>query len=96
MARVLALIGSQSYLAGGGEVQGMHDGYCSVKETYKAFPQNSSTHCKENSIYVFLFWKLCGPSPNFHIHVPVSDLYIPWISPHIFLQQNRQIRHGNI
>jgi hypothetical protein len=28
-------------------------------------------------------------SPIFHIHVSVSDLYIPRIRPHIFLQQNR-------
>jgi hypothetical protein len=35
-------------------------------------------------------------SPNFHIHVSVSDLYIPRIDPHIFLQQNRQTDHGNI
>jgi hypothetical protein len=40
-------------------------------------------HCKENSIYVFLFWELRGLSPNFHIHVSVSDLYIPIIGPHI-------------
>jgi hypothetical protein len=46
--------------------------------------------CKENPIYVFLFWELHGLSPNFHIHVSVSDLYIPRIGPHIFLQQNRQ------
>jgi hypothetical protein len=29
-------------------------------------------------------------SPNFHIHVSVSDLYIPRIGSHISLQQNRQ------
>jgi hypothetical protein len=40
-------------------------------------------HCNENSIYVFLFWELRGLSPNFHIHVSVSDLYIPNIGPHI-------------
>jgi hypothetical protein len=34
-------------------------------------------HCKENPIYVFLFWELRGLSPNFHIHVSMSDLYIP-------------------
>jgi hypothetical protein len=33
-------------------------------------------------IYVFLFWELRILSPNFHIHVNVSDLYIPRI--HIF------------
>jgi hypothetical protein len=43
-------------------------------------------HCNENPIYVFLFWELHGLSPNFHIHVSVSDLYIPGIGPHIFLQ----------
>ena len=36
-------------------------------------------HCKENPIYVFLFWKLRGLSPHFHIYVSVSDLYIPRI-----------------
>jgi hypothetical protein len=45
-------------------------------------------HCKENPIYVFLFWELRGLSFNLHIHVYVSDLYIS--GPHIYLQQNRQ------
>ncbi len=40
-------------------------------------------HCNENLIYVFLFWELRGLSPNFHIHVSVSDLYILRIGPHI-------------
>jgi hypothetical protein len=35
-------------------------------------------------------------SRNFHIHVSASDLYIPRIMPHIFLQQNRQTDRGNI
>ncbi len=38
-------------------------------------------HCNKNSIYVFLFWELSGPSPNFHINVSVCDLYIPRIGP---------------
>ncbi len=54
------------------------------------------TQCKENPTYVFLFWELRGLSPNFHIHVSVSDLYIPRIAPHISLQQNRQTDPGNI
>ncbi len=33
-------------------------------------------------------------SPNFHIHVSVSDLYISRIGPHIFLQQIRQTVFG--
>ncbi len=53
-------------------------------------------HCNENSIYVFLFSELHGLSPHFHIHMPVSDLYIPRIGPHIWLQQNRQTDPGNI
>jgi len=53
-------------------------------------------HCKENPIYVFLFWKLHRLSPNFHIHVSASDLYIPRIGPHISLQQKRQNDPGNI
>jgi hypothetical protein len=47
------------------------------------------THCNENPIHVFLFWELRGLSPNFHILVSVSDLYIPSIGSTYFLQQNR-------
>jgi hypothetical protein len=53
-------------------------------------------HCNENPIYVFPEKELRGLSPKFHIHVSVSDLYIPRIGPHIFLQQNRQTDRGNI
>jgi hypothetical protein len=56
----------------------------------------SGLHCKENSNYVFLFWELRGLSPNFHINVSVSHMYIPRIGPHISLQQNRQTDPGNI
>ncbi len=34
--------------------------------------------------------------PISRIHVSVTDLYIPRIGPHIFLQQNWQIDRGNI
>jgi hypothetical protein len=40
-------------------------------------------HCNGNSEYILLFWELRGLSPNFHIHVSVSDLYVPRIGPHI-------------
>ncbi len=40
--------------------------------------------------------ELCGLSPYVHFHVSVSDLYIPRIGPHIFLQQNRQTDRGKI
>jgi hypothetical protein len=57
---------------------------------------SAQVQSNENPIYVFLFWELHGLSPNFHIHVSVSDLYIPRIGPHISLQQNRQTDPGNI
>ncbi len=41
-------------------------------------------HFKGISIYVFPEKELRGLIPNFHIHVSVSDLYIPMISPPIF------------
>jgi hypothetical protein len=37
---------------------------------------NVNIHCNENSIYVFPEKELRGLSPNFHIHVSVSDLDI--------------------
>ncbi len=54
------------------------------------------SHNTENSKQIFPEKELRGLSPNFHIHMPVSDLYIPRISPPIFLQQNRQNDCGNI
>ncbi len=42
------------------------------------------------SDYVFLEIKLRGLVLNFHIHVSVSDLYIPTIGPPILLQKNRR------
>jgi hypothetical protein len=65
---------------------------CYYKSTLGLNVQSSSkvvVHCNENPFYVFIFWELRGLSPNFHIHVSVSDLYIPKVGPHIFLQQNR-------
>jgi hypothetical protein len=42
-------------------------------------------HCNESPIYVFPEMELRGLSPNFHIHVSVSDLYIPTMSLPILL-----------
>ncbi len=53
------------------------------------FLKKIPTHCNENPNYVFQEKEFGGLSPNFYIHVSVSDLYIPRIGPHIFLQQNR-------
>ncbi len=45
-----------------------------------------TVHCNENSFNVFFFWELLSLSPNFHIHVSVSDLFIPRIGPYtVFL-----------
>jgi hypothetical protein len=57
---------------------------------------DSLTHGNENPIYVFLFWELCGLSPNFHIHVSASDLYIPTIELPILLQENMWTDPENI
>jgi hypothetical protein len=57
---------------------------------------HAGLRCKENPIYVLPEKKLRGLSPNFHIHVSVSDLYIPTIDPPIFLLQTRQTDRGNI
>ncbi len=57
-------------------------------------------------LYVFPKMKLLGLniskpelyvlSPNFHIHVSVSDLHIPRIGLPTLLQANRQTDPGNI
>jgi hypothetical protein len=49
----------------------------------------------KKGIYVFPE-KGRGLSPNSYIHVSVSDLYIPRIGPHIWLQQKRQTDPRNI
>jgi hypothetical protein len=53
-------------------------------------PSPITTHCKEDSNYVFPEIKLRGLVPNFNIHTSVSDLYIPRTGPPILLQPNRQ------
>ncbi len=44
----------------------------------------------------FLEKELRGQSPNFHIHVSVSDLYIPTIDLPILWQENMWTDPGNI
>ncbi len=41
----------------------------------------------ENLKQIYPEKELCGHSSNFHIHVSVSDLYIPMIDLHILLQE---------
>jgi hypothetical protein len=45
-------------------------------------------HNTENSKQIFPEKELRGVSPNFHIHVSVSDSYIPRIGLPILLQEN--------
>jgi hypothetical protein len=53
-------------------------------------------HCNENPIYALLFWELRCLSPNFHIHVSMSDFLYSQDRFTYFLQQNSQIDRGNI
>jgi hypothetical protein len=53
-------------------------------------------HNAENSKQISPEKELCGFSPIFHIHVSVSDLYIPTIGLPFLLQENMWIDPGNI
>ncbi len=57
---------------------------------------NRHLHCTKTPIDVFPEMKLRGLVPNSYIHVTMSDLYIPRIGLHIWLQHNRQTDPGNI
>jgi hypothetical protein len=52
-------------------------------------------YCTENWEKIFSETKLRGLSPNFYIHISVSELYIPTIGLPILLQQNRWTDPGN-
>jgi hypothetical protein len=54
-------------------------------------------HNTENSKQIFPEKKLCGSSPNCHLHVSVSDLYTstPTIGLPILLQENVWTNPGN-
>jgi hypothetical protein len=49
-----------------------------------------------NSKQIFPEMKLRGLSPNFYIHISVSDLYLPTIGLPILLQENRGTDSRNI
>jgi hypothetical protein len=53
-------------------------------------------HNTENFKQIFLKKESLGLISNFHIHVSVSDLYIPTIGLPILLQENRWTDPGNI
>ncbi len=50
--------------------------------------------CKEIWIYECPEKELRGLNSNFHIHVSMSDQYIPTFGPPIYLQQNSQTDQG--
>jgi hypothetical protein len=52
--------------------------------TNRGIHADSNTHCKEIRIYVFPEKELRSLTPNFNIHVSVSDLYIPTRSANLF------------
>ncbi len=57
---------------------------CTAKNLYRKFETNIPRR------------DLRGHKPNFHIHVSVSDLYIPTIDLPNLLQENMWTDHGNI
>ena len=70
-----------------------HDGLLS--RMWISLVGSGVVHCNENPPCVFLFLELRVLSPNFHIHVSVSDLYILTIGAPIFLLQNMRTDRGN-
>ncbi len=66
------------------------------KDIPQVLQDSNTVHCNGNYDYIFLSWELLGLSPSFHIHVSVSDLNIPRIGPHNFLQQKRQTHRESI
>jgi hypothetical protein len=69
----------------------------SLTET-KGFISESCTqrHNTESLKHILPEKELLGLSPNFHIYVSVSDLYIPAIGLTILLQENMRTDLGNI
>ncbi len=59
-----------------GEVQGEDPAHPRQVHQGEGRVRITLIHCNENCIFVCPFWELRGLSPNFHIHVSVSDLYI--------------------
>jgi hypothetical protein len=66
-------------------------------ESLKGKPDGAALqrHNTENSKQIFPEKELCGPSPNCHLHVSVSDLYTPTIGLPILLQENVWTNPGN-
>ncbi len=66
------------------------------RSTEKCQSYTLQRHNTENSKQIFSEKELRGLSPNFHIHVSVSDLYIPAIGLPIPVQENMWTDPGHI
>ncbi len=74
----------------------MHSMKCQLgKNMGKRGGYGDKTHCNRNPIYVFPEKELRGLSPNFHIHVSVSDYIFPRLV-HIFSCISKQTDRGII
>ncbi len=61
--------------------------YFTTKEERYCLNYTAKNPNTENLKHIFPEKELRGHSPNFHIHVSVSDLYIPTIDLPILLQE---------
>jgi hypothetical protein len=66
------------------------------KKIFYTVPTTLQRQNAENLKQIFPEKEYRGLSPNDHIHVSVSDLYIPTIGLPILLQENRWTDPGNI
>ncbi len=81
----------------------LHSKYCLSLQNEQDFVKNTpfftptlQRHNTKNLKQIFPEKQLCGLSPNFHIHVSVSDFYIPTIGLPILLQEKMWTDPGNI
>jgi hypothetical protein len=65
-------------------------------ESASLFGSTLQIHNTENSKQIFPEKELRGLSPNFPIHVSVSDLYVLTIGLPVLLQENMWTDPGNI
>ncbi len=70
--------------------------FTDVMDTCDKFITGVIPHCTQNLMDVLPEMKLLDLVPNSYNHVTVNDLYIPWNSLPICLQQIRQANPGNI
>jgi hypothetical protein len=67
-----------------------------LRDAYQFWTVLLRSAWEQHSRYAFPERKLHVISPNFYVHISVSDFYIPTIGLPIWLQQNRWTDTGNI